>query len=45
MSTQRVWDLCEASGIEYDLVFKTRYDLLFTHNVANNCDLLTDITN
>ena len=44
MSTQRVWDLCESSGIEYDLVFKTRYDLLFTHNVANNCDLLTDIT-
>ena len=30
--------------IQYDLVFKTRYDLLFTHNVANNCDLLTDIT-
>jgi glycosyltransferase involved in cell wall biosynthesis len=44
LSTYRSWQLCEESGIEYDLVFKTRYDLLFTHNVANNCDLITDIT-
>jgi hypothetical protein len=44
MSTQRVWELCEESGIEYDLVFKTRYDLLFTHRVANNTPLLKDIT-
>lgn len=44
MSTQRVWELCEESGIEYDLVFKTRYDLLFTHRVANNTPLLTDLT-
>ena len=44
MSLKRAWDLVENSGIQYDLIFKTRYDLLFTHRVANNCPLLEDLT-
>ena len=44
MSLKRAWNLIENSGIQYDLIFKTRYDLLFTHRVANNCPLLEDIT-
>jgi|TARA_R110000803_G_scaffold19253_2_gene50615 hypothetical protein len=44
MSLKRVWDLMESSGTQYDLIFKTRYDLLFTHKVANNCPLLEDLT-
>ena len=44
MSLKRAWDLMDKSGIKYDLIFKTRYDLLYTHRVANNCPLLEDIT-
>ncbi len=44
MSLKRVWDLMNNSGIQYDLIFKTRYDLLFTHRVANTCPLLEDLT-
>jgi hypothetical protein len=44
MSLKRAWDLLEESEIKYDLVIRTRYDLLFTHNVANNCIFLEDIT-
>tara|TARA_R110000803_G_scaffold27321_1_gene63972 strand:+ start:4875 stop:5621 length:747 start_codon:yes stop_codon:yes gene_type:complete len=44
MSLKRAWDLVEESGKKYDLYIRTRYDLLFTHNVANNCPFLTDIT-
>lgn len=44
MSLKRSWDLMDQSGIHYDLIFKTRYDLLFTHRVANNCPLLEDLT-
>lgn len=44
MSLKRAWDLIEESGEKYDLYIRTRYDLLFTHNVANNCPFLTDIT-
>lgn len=44
MSLKRAWDLMDTSGIKYDLIFKTRYDLLFTHRVANNCILLEDLT-
>jgi len=44
LSLKRSWDLMEATGIKYDLVIKTRYDLLFTHRVANNCPLLEDVT-
>ena len=44
LSLKRAWDLMEESGIKYDLVIKTRYDLLFTHRVANNCPLVEDVT-
>jgi hypothetical protein len=44
MSLKRAWDLLEKSGIKYDLVIKTRYDLLWTHRVAETCQFLTDIT-
>lgn len=44
MSLKRSWDLLENSGIKYDLIIRTRYDLLFTHHVAYNCPFLTDIT-
>jgi len=44
MSLKRVWDLVEDSGIKYDLIIRTRYDLLFTHHVAYDCPFLTDIT-
>ena len=44
MSLKRAWDLMDKSGVKYDLIFKTRYDLLYTHRVANNCPLLENIT-
>ncbi len=44
MSLKRAWDLLEKSGIKYDLVIKTRYDLLWTHRVAETCVFLEDIT-
>jgi hypothetical protein len=44
MSLKRAWDLVEKSGIKYDLVIKTRYDLLWTHRVAETCPFLEDIT-
>jgi hypothetical protein len=44
LSLKRSWDLLENSGIKYDLVIKTRYDLLWTHRVAENCIFLEDIT-
>lgn len=44
MSLQRAWDLVEQSGIKYDLVIRTRYDLLFTHQVALTCLFIEDIT-
>ncbi len=44
MSLKRAWDLVEESGIKYDLVIKTRYDLLWTHRVAETCIFLEDIT-
>jgi hypothetical protein len=44
MSLKRAWDLVEKSGIKYDLVIKTRYDLLWTHRVAETCTFLEDIT-
>ena len=44
MSLKRSWDLMDKSEVQYDLIFKTRYDLLFTHRIANNCSLLEDLT-
>ena len=44
MSLKRAWDLMDNSGVQYDLILKTRYDLLYTHIVAANCSLLKDMT-
>jgi hypothetical protein len=44
MSLQRAWDLVEQSGIEYDLIIRTRYDLFFTHQVALTCPFIENIT-
>jgi hypothetical protein len=44
MSLKRAWDLMVSSKVQYDLIIKVRYDLLYTHRVANNCSLLEDVT-
>jgi len=44
LSLKRVWDLVEESGIKYDYIIRTRYDLLFTHHVAADSPFLNDIT-
>lgn len=44
MSLKRAWDLMENSGVKYDLIMKTRYDLLFTHRVTNTSPILKDLT-
>jgi hypothetical protein len=44
LSWKRAWDLVEQSGIKYDLVIRTRYDLLFDHYVPVTHPYLTDIT-
>jgi hypothetical protein len=45
MSLKRAWDLVEASGIKYDYVIRTRYDLKFTDHVSEDCPLINDILN
>jgi hypothetical protein len=44
LSWKRAWDLVENSGIKYDLIIRTRFDLLFDHYVPVNHPYLTDIT-
>jgi hypothetical protein len=44
LSLKRVWDLVEASNIKYDYVIRARYDLLFTHQLGQNCKFLDDIS-
>jgi hypothetical protein len=44
MSLKRAWDLVEESGIKYDYVIRTRYDLKFTDLVVESCPLISDIT-
>ena len=44
MSAYRAWNLIEQSGIKYDLVIKTRYDLFFTHYLDANDPVITDVT-
>jgi hypothetical protein len=44
MSLYRAWQLIEESNIKYDLIIRSRYDLLFTHRVANTCPFIQDIT-
>jgi hypothetical protein len=43
-SLKRVWDLVEETGIEYDLIIRARYDLLFTHHVSYDCVFLKDLS-
>ena len=45
MSLKRAWDLVEASGIKYDYIIRTRYDLEFTDHINEDCSLITDILN
>lgn len=44
MSLKRAWDLVEESGIKYDYVIRTRYDLQFTNYVIESCPLISNIT-
>jgi hypothetical protein len=44
MSLKRAWDLVEASGIKYDYVIRTRFDLQFTDHVVESCPLISNIT-
>ena len=44
MSLKRAWDLVEESGIKYDYVIRTRYDLKFTDLVVESCPLISNIT-
>jgi len=44
LSLKRVWDLVEASNIKYDYVIRARYDLLFTHQLGQNCKFFDDIS-
>ena len=44
MSLKRAWDLLEESGIKYDYVIRTRFDLQFTDHVVESCPLISNIT-
>jgi len=44
MSLKRAWDLVEESGIKYDYVIRTRFDLKFTDLVVESCPLISNIT-
>ena len=44
MSLKRAWDLLEESGIKYDYVIRTRFDLQFTDHVIESCPLISNIT-
>jgi len=44
MSLKRAWDLVEESGIKYDYVIRTRYDLKFTDLVVESCPFISNIT-
>lgn len=43
-SRQAAFDLVEESGIEYDLVIRTRFDLQFTNYISPECLFLKDLS-
>lgn len=43
MSAYRAWSLIENSGIQYDYIVRTRYDLYYDHYIRQDCPILNNI--